>query len=112
MNPLKTRQERFCLRFVELGCATAAARAAGYAPRSAKSAGFRLRRDPRIVRRIAEIEAAPAAEGHGDGRDDLLGKLETVYRQAMVERRFSAAVRAVGLQARLGGSAGAVEETV
>jgi hypothetical protein len=111
MKRLKTRQERFCRRFVELGCASAAARAAGYAPQSAKNAGYRLRRDPRIVRRIAEIEGAPA-EDRCDGRDALFGKLETVYRRAMVDRRFSTAAHAVDLQARLCGLAGTVEETV
>jgi len=38
MTPLKARQERFCRRFAEFGCATTAARAAGYAPGSAKVA--------------------------------------------------------------------------
>lgn len=35
----------------------------------------------------------------------LLGKLETVYRRSVDERRFSTAVRAVELQARLSGFA-------
>jgi hypothetical protein len=37
MRPLKPRQERFCRRFAEFGCATTAARAAGYAPGSAET---------------------------------------------------------------------------
>jgi hypothetical protein len=41
MTPLKAQQERFCRRFAELACATTAARAAGYAPQWAKSAGYR-----------------------------------------------------------------------
>jgi hypothetical protein len=38
MKPLKPRQERFCRRFAEFGCAITAARAAGFAPRSTKAA--------------------------------------------------------------------------
>ena len=45
MTPLRARQERFCRRFVEYGSATTTAVAAGYAPRSAKNAGYRLRRE-------------------------------------------------------------------
>jgi len=41
MPPLRARQERFCRRFVEYGCATTAAVAAGHSPRSAKNAGYR-----------------------------------------------------------------------
>ena len=44
MKPLKARQERFCRRFAEFGCATTAARAAGGS-----------------VRRPAAISGAPAA---------------------------------------------------
>ena len=71
MNKLKTRQERFCRKFVEMGCATTAVRAAGYAPRWANNAGYRLIRQPRIVRRIAEIEG-DRGEAHCAARDVLL----------------------------------------
>jgi len=105
MKPLKTRQERFCRKFVELGCATTAARAAGYAPRWASNAGYRLIRHPRITRRIAEIEAEKG-ENCCDTRDVLLGKLETVFRRAIVDHHFATAARAVDLQARLRGFIG------
>ena len=73
MKQLKTRQERFCRKFVEMGCATTAVRAAGYgyAPKWACNAGYRLIRHPRIARRIAEIEAE-TGEAHCDTRDVLL----------------------------------------
>ena len=102
MTLLKARQERFCRWFVELTNAASAARAAGYAPKGAKVAGYRLLRHPRIARRIAEIEAE-TARLHSSGGEVLVGKLETVYRRAMVDHQFHAAARAVDLQARIQG---------
>ena len=105
MKQLKTRQERFCRKYVELGNAAAAARSAGYTPEWSNNTGYRLIRHPRIMRRIAEIEAE-TGEAHCDTRDVLLGKLETVYRHAIVDHHFSTAARAVDLQARLRGFTG------
>ena len=107
MKPLKPRQERFCRRFAEFGCAATAARAAGYAPRWAKSAGYRLLRHPRIAARIAEIEAQ-TARLHSRTDEVLVGKLENVYRRAIVDHQFHAAARAVDLQARIRGFTGAI----
>jgi hypothetical protein len=82
-----------------------AARAAGYAPGSSNNTGYRLIRHPRISRRIAEIEAE-TGEMHCTTRDVLLGKLETVFRRAIVDHNFATAARAVDLQARLRGFIG------
>lgn len=102
MKRLKTRQERFCERFVEMGNAAAAAKAAGYAPASARNAGYRLLGDPRVASRIAEIQSQ-MAQTHCRQVDILIGKLETVYRRALDDHQFSAAARAVELQAKLAG---------
>jgi hypothetical protein len=102
MTPLKARQERFCRWFVELANAAAAARAAGYAPKGAKIAGYRLLRHPRIAQRIAAIEAE-TARLHSRTSDVLVGKLENVYRRAVVDHQFNAAARAVDLQAKIRG---------
>jgi len=102
MNKLKSRQERFCHRFVENANAAAAAKAAGYMPASARNTGYRLLRNPRIRQRIAEIQAE-LAQAHCRQIDSLLGKLETVYRRAIEDHQFSAAARAVELQAKLSG---------
>jgi phage terminase small subunit len=102
MPPLKARQERFCRRFVELACAATAARAAGFAPKGSKVAGYRLLRHPRIAARIAEIEAQ-TARLHSRSSEVLIGKLENVYRRAVVDHQFHAAARAVDLQARIRG---------
>ena len=107
MKPLKPRQERFCRRFAEFGCATTAARAAGYAPRSANVAGYRLIRHPRVAARIAAIEAE-TARLHSRGDEVLVGKLENVYRRAVIDHDFHAAARAVGLQAQIGRASGRV----
>ena len=107
MTPLKARQERFCRRFVELACATTAARAAGYAPRWANTAGYRLLRHRRIAQRIAEIEAE-TARLHSRTSEVLVGKLENVYRRAVVDHQFNAAARAVDLQARIRGFTGQI----
>jgi phage terminase small subunit len=110
MTPLRARQERFCRRFVEFACAATAARAAGYAPKSARNAGYRLLRHPRIAARIAEIEAE-TARIHSRTSDVLVGKLENVYRRAVVDHQFQAAARAVDLQARIRGFTGPIPET-
>ncbi|MCP5365279.1 MAG: terminase small subunit [Hyphomicrobiales bacterium] len=102
MHKMKSRQERFCHRFVETANAAAAAKAAGYAPASARNTGYRLLRNPRIRLRIGEIQAE-LAQAHCRQIDSLLGKLETVYRRAIEDHQFSAAARAVELQAKLSG---------
>jgi phage terminase small subunit len=107
MPPLKARQERFCRRFVELACAATAARAAGFAPKGSKVAGYRLLRHPRIAARIAEIEAQ-TARLHSRSSEVLIGKLENVYRRAVVDHQFHAAARAVDLQAQIRREAGRV----
>lgn len=100
---LRHRQERFCRYFVEYGNATVAAKAAGYSPPSARNAGYRLMQQPRINERIIEIQRG-MAEGRGRGVDLLVGKLETVYRRAIDDHHFSAAARAIELQAKLSGA--------
>jgi len=102
MTPLRARQERFCRWFVELANGAAAARAAGYAPKGSKVAGYRLLRHPRIAARIAEIETE-TARLHSRSSEVLVGKLENVYRRAVVDHQFHAAARAVDLQARIRG---------
>jgi hypothetical protein len=100
--PLKTRHERFCRTFVDCMNATLAAKAAGYAPRTARNAGYRLLRHPRILARITEIQRE-TAEAQCRNVDILLGKLETIYRRAVDDHHFAAAARAVELQAKLAG---------
>ena len=102
MLELTARQERFCRAFVELASGAYAARAAGYAPGSARHQGSRLLKDKDVRTRIADIQAETAEESCRE-TDVLLGKLETVYRRAMENHHFHAAARAVELQAKLTG---------
>ena len=104
MGRLTVRQERFCRRFVECANAAAAARAAGYAPRSARSTGYKLLRMPHITERLATLQGE-TADTHCKGREVLLAKLESVFRQAVEDNQFHAAARAVDLQAKLAGLA-------
>jgi len=102
MRRLKPRHERFCRSFIECANASVAAKVAGYAPASARNAGYRLLRHPRIAARITEIQRE-TAQAHCRNVDVLLGKLETIYRRAVDDRHFAAAARAVELQAKLAG---------
>ncbi|MER2634021.1 MAG: terminase small subunit [Rhizobiaceae bacterium] len=104
MPRLKPRHERFCRAFVECTNATLAAKSAGYAPASARNTGYRLLQSPRITARITEIQQ-DTAQSHCRNVDVLLGKLETIYRRAIDDHHFSAAARAVELQAKLAGVA-------
>jgi hypothetical protein len=102
MRRLKPRHERFCRSFVECANATLAAKAAGYTAASARNAGYRLLRHPRIVARITQLHGE-MAQAHCRNLDILLGKLETIYRRAVDDHHFAAAARAVELQAKLAG---------
>jgi phage terminase small subunit len=102
MRRLKPRHERFCRSFIECANASVAAKVAGYAPASARNAGYRLLRHPRIAARITEIQRE-TAQTHCRNVDVLLGKLEMIYRRAVDDQHFSAAARAVELQAKLAG---------
>src|SRR5512132_4736307 len=92
MSRLKAKHERFCRNFVEYANATLAAKTAGYTPASARNAGYRLLRHPRIIARIAQLQGE-MAEAHCRNLDILLGKLETVYRRAVDDHHFAAAAR-------------------
>ncbi len=99
-SPLIPRQERFCRAFVHYGQAAAAAREAGYAPRSSNRQGWRLMRSQRIQARIREIQAELGRQGE-QASAVMVGKLEVVYRRALGDHQFTAAGRAVQLQAQL-----------
>ena len=100
MKPLRHRQELFCRRFVECANATIAAKSAGYAPGSARNAGYRLLRRPAITARVAALHREMARQNCRDV-DVLIGKLEAIYRRAIDAQQCSAAARVVELQAKL-----------
>lgn len=100
MTQLKAKQELFCQRFVQHANAAVAARAAGYSPRSARTAGHRLLRRPEVLARIAAIQIELARYA-GRDLEAMIGKLEVVYRRSVETHQFAAAARAIELQAKL-----------
>ncbi len=100
MKPLTPRQERFCHEFVHWAQGAVAAREAGYSARSSKKQGSALLKTERIRARIGEIQARLARDA-GFDTEALIGKLEVVYRRAIGDHHFTAAARAVELQAKL-----------
>ena len=105
-DALSPRQEAFCVAYLRLGSAAAAARRAGYSPAAAKSQGWRLLREPRIRARVDALrrQAGTPVGANANGAVDLaalMAKLESVYDDARERRDFTAAVRAVEAQARL-----------
>lgn len=97
---LTRRQERFCQAYAVMGCAAKAARAAGYADKSARQQAWRLLQTQRIRARLAKIHA-DIGRDFKDSLNVYIGKLELAYRQAIEDRRSLAAVRAVLGQAHL-----------
>lgn len=104
MARLTARRERFCKRFVECANAAGAARAAGYASRSARSTGYRLLREPAVIERITQLQVE-TAQAHCARLELLLGKLEAVFRQSCEDHQYATAARAIELQAKLSGLA-------
>ncbi len=100
LNRLTPRQERFCHEFVHYAQGAVAAREAGYAAKWSRKQGSRLLATERIRARIREIQAGLARDGGGD-LDTQIGKLEVVYRRAIGDHHFTAAARAIELQAKL-----------
>ncbi len=100
MKPLTPRQERFCHEFVHWAQGAVAAREAGYQAKWSRKQGSRLLATERIRARIGEIQAGLARDA-GSDMDTLIGKLEVVYRRAIGDHHFTAAARAVELQAKL-----------
>lgn len=100
MSKLTPRQDRFCRQFVECANAAGAARAAGYTPRSARTTGYRLLRQPVVAQRIAQLQAE-TAHAHCRDVEFLLGKLEAVFRHSFEDHQYATAARVVELQARL-----------
>jgi len=99
---LSARAERFCRAYVAGGNGAHAARRAGYAPGAARQQAHRLLGQAEVRRRVRQLQLRVAAEACDDARV-LMAKLETVYRQAIQDRHYLAAVRAVEAQARLAG---------
>ncbi len=99
---MKPRWESFCRLYAFGHSAADAARHAGYAWGTARHAGWRLLQDPRILRRVRSLQQF-AHENRPRSREDLLVRLETLYREAMNRGQYNAANQAIRTIARLEG---------
>jgi hypothetical protein len=82
------------------GCASAAARAAGYSAKTANAAGWRLLQDPR-VRELIEAGRAELAKRSKITQDAMVKRFETLRDTAIAEKQMSAAVKAEEAVARM-----------
>ena len=71
------RQERFIREYLVDLCAAAAARRAGYTPKSARSIGCRLLKDPEIRRKVA-VAMEQEKEENTLRREQVLQELKAV----------------------------------
>lgn len=99
-SDLKPRWETFARLYAFGKPAAAAARIAGFSPRNAAHAGWRLLQDARIHRRISQLRQF-ADDHRAHDRDQLAVRLEAIYREAMECGHLTAAVRAVEVAERL-----------
>ena len=99
---MKPRWESFCRLYAFGHSAADAARHAGYAWGTARHAGWRLLQDPRIQQRVRVLQQF-AHDNRPQCREDLVVRLEIVYREAMNRGQYHAAVRALDTIARLEG---------
>lgn len=102
MRPLTQRQEAFCQAYILFPNGATAARTAGYAPKSARSQASRLLARPAVAARLRSLRRE-MVDSNCRRRDDLVAKLEVIYRRALDDHQFMAAMRAVQMQARLAG---------
>lgn len=80
LDKLTPRHELFCLEFIGNGCnATRAAIAAGYSQATAKATGHKLKNDPLIEKRIAELLGEKYRKLHMDS-DEVLARTAMVAR--------------------------------
>ncbi len=91
---MKPRWESFCRLYAFGHSAADAARHAGYAWGTARHAGWRLLQDPRIQRRVRTLQQY-ANDHRPKSREDLVGRLEIIYREAMNRGQYHASIQAI-----------------
>lgn len=100
---LSPRRRLFCRQFILEKCnATAAALAAGYSERSAKSQGSQLLALPAVKAEIERLRAADA-EAADITTEKLFRKLEMAFQVALARESSSGMVAAVVATAKLAG---------
>ncbi|MGY3327479.1 phage terminase small subunit [Mesorhizobium sp. USDA 4775] len=99
---LNTRQERFCLSLAEGLPQSRAYVDAGYAARgnAAEASASQLLRNPKVVRRLAELQTK-AARRSEITVDDLIAELDDMLKLARATKNPSAGVTAIMGKAKL-----------
>ena len=97
---LTSKQERFAQAYVLHRNATEAAKAAGYAERSAYNQGYRMLKNDEIVERIADLE------NELETNIDVINEIESQYTFAKNNGHTNSAIKALELLSRIRGSKG------
>ena len=97
---LTDKQERFAQAYVLHRNATEAAKAAGYATRSAYNQGYRMLKNDEIVERIADLE------NELETNIDVIDEIENQYTFAKNNGHTNSAIKALELLSRIRGAKG------
>jgi phage terminase small subunit len=95
---LTDKQERFAQAYILHRNATEAAKAAGYAPRSAYNQGYRMLKNNEIVERIADLENELVTN------IDVIDEIENQYTFAKANGHTNSAIKALELLSRVRGA--------
>ena len=95
---LSEKQERFAQAYILHRNATEAAKAAGYAPRSAYNQGYRMLKNDEIVERIADLENELVTN------IDVIDEIENQYTFAKANGHTNSAIKALELLSRIRGA--------
>ena len=95
---LNDKQEKFAQSYILHRNATGAAKAAGYAARSANNQGYRLLQVDEIVDRIRELE------NELETSVDVIDELENQYEYAKANGHTNSAIKALELLSRVRGA--------
>ena len=95
---LSDKQERFAQAYVLHRNATEAAKAAGYAARSAYNQGYRMLKNDEIVERIADLE------NELETNINVIDEIENQYTFAKANGHTNSAIKALELLSRVRGA--------
>ena len=95
---LTDKQERFAQAYILHRNATEAAKAAGYAARSAYNQGYRMLKNEEIVERIADLE------NELETNIDVIEEIENQYTFAKANGHTNSAIKALELLSRTRGA--------
>ena len=95
---LTDKQERFAQAYILHRNATEAAKAAGYAARSAYNQGYRMLKNNEIVERIADLENELVTN------IDVIDEIENQYTFAKANGHTNSAIKALELLSRVRGA--------